>query len=43
VEGQGDVDLGEIRLSVLAEMLDKGRKYIHRHEEDFLALADALK
>jgi hypothetical protein len=41
-DGQGDIDLGEARLDVIAKMLDDGRRYIQRHEDRFRNLARAL-
>jgi predicted acylesterase/phospholipase RssA len=41
-ESLGDIELSEMRLGVLGQMLEEGRRYIHRHEPRFRQLAHAL-
>jgi calcium-independent phospholipase A2-gamma len=42
-DGCGDYDLSEIRVDVLAKMLEDGRKYIQRHESTFDQITKVLK
>ena len=41
-EGAGDIDLSELRVEILKQMLDDGRRYIQRSEPIFHKLCLAL-